>query len=83
MAEGRQKKVVIYTTSTCPWCAKTKALLDSKGIVYTNYDVLQDRERAREMVEISGQRSVPVILIDGRMVIGYNPQRIEELLNTA
>ena len=47
---------------------------------YTDYDVARDKEKAREMVKLSGQMGVPVILVDGQMVIGFNQQKLDELL---
>ncbi len=74
------KKVVIYSTPTCPYCKRAKAYLSQKGISYTDIDVAQDREKAREMTEKSGQMSVPVIIIDGEIVVGFNQVQLDKLL---
>ncbi len=75
-----EKKVVIYSTPTWPFCRRAKQPLQEKGIKFIDYDVAQDKEKAREMVKISGQMGVPVILVDGQMVIGFNQQKLDELL---
>jgi len=63
--------VVIYTTMFCPYCHRAKALLDRKGVAYTEVDVMMDPAKRQEMTERSGGgRTVPQILIDGRPVGG-------------
>lgn len=72
--------VHIYTTSSCPWCAVAKNYFNSKGIQYTEYNVQEDHEKAMEMVKKSGQRGVPVIDIDNRIIVGFDQEAIDELL---
>ena len=74
------KKVVIYSTPTCPYCKRAKEYLSRKGISYTDIDVAQDREKAKEMTQKSGQMSVPVIIIDGEIVVGFNQAQLDKLL---
>jgi glutaredoxin 3 len=58
-------KVEIYTQWGCPYCVRAKALLDSKGVSYTEYDVTMDSKKRAEMVERKpGARTVPQIFID-------------------
>ncbi len=78
--ESTQKEVIIYTTSTCPYCEAAKNFFNQHGIVYTDYNVQEDHDKAREMVQISGQMGVPVIVIDGEVIIGFDEPRIRELL---
>lgn len=75
-----EKKVVIYTTPTCPWCHRAKEHLSQKGIPYTEYNVAVDREKAKEMIEKSKQMGVPVIMIDGEVVVGFNKAKLDSLL---
>jgi len=75
------KDVVIYSTPTCPWCTKVKDYLESKNIDFTDYDVTQDREKAVEMVNKSGQQGVPVLDIAGDIIVGFNQAKIDELLD--
>ncbi|NLC04007.1 MAG: NrdH-redoxin [Tissierellia bacterium] len=74
------KKVIIYSTPTCPWCTKVKDYLDSKDVAYEDFNVSQDREKAMEMVNKSGQQGVPVIDIDGDIVVGFDQTNINRLL---
>ncbi|HBL36650.1 MAG TPA: NrdH-redoxin [Firmicutes bacterium] len=73
-------EVTVYTTSTCPWCVKLKSFLAEEGISFHEVNVGQDPEAARQMVELTGQRSVPVTTIGEQIIIGYNPNGIRELL---
>ena len=75
------KKVTIYSTPTCPWCKKTKEYLSQKGIGYEDYDVAADRDKAKEMINKSGQMSVPVITIDDEVVVGLNQSQLDALLS--
>jgi glutaredoxin-like YruB-family protein len=75
-----QKNIIIYTTPVCPWCHRAKEYLSSKGFSYTDYDVASDREKAKEMIQKSGQMAVPVIVIGEEIIVGFNQTRIDELL---
>jgi glutaredoxin 3 len=70
----------IYTTTTCPYCIQTKKFLDEKGVTYTNHDVAADPEAKKEMIEKSSQMGVPVLIIDGNIVVGFDRQEIEAAL---
>ncbi len=75
------KKVVIYSTPTCPYCHRVKEYLSRKGIPYTDINVAQDREKAKEMIQKSGQMGVPVITIDNEVVVGFNQTLLDKLLS--
>jgi len=75
------KKVVIYSTPTCPYCKRAKDYLSRKGIPYTDINVAQDREKAKEMIQKSGQMGVPVITIDDEVVVGFNQTLLDKLLS--
>lgn len=75
------KKVKVYSTSACPWCKRAKDFLKEKGVEFEDIDVGSDQEAARDMIERSGQMGVPVVEIDGVMIVGFNQPRIEEELN--
>ena len=75
------KKITIYSTTTWPWCTKVKDYLDSKNISYEDHNVAKDRDKAIEMVNKSGQQGVPVIDIDGDIVVGFDQNRIDSLLD--
>ena len=76
------KKVVIYSTPTCPYCKRAKDYLSRKGIPYTDINVAEDREKAKEMIQKSGQMGVPVIIIDdNEVVVGFNQSLLDKLLS--
>ena len=72
--------VKVYTTPSCPYCNMLKNYLRARGIKFTDYDVSRDQEKAMEMVRISGQMGVPVAVINGKVVIGFNKPLIDRLL---
>jgi glutaredoxin 3 len=74
------KRVVIYSTPTCPYCKRAKDYLTRKGIPYREYNVAADRDAAKEMVKKSGQMGVPVILIGDEVLIGFNQTQLDRLL---
>ena len=74
--------VKVYSTPTCPWCTVAKRYLDSINVRYEEYDVSKDRDAAIEMVQKSGQRGVPVIDINGNIIVGFNQQEIDKSLKT-
>ncbi|RLG20838.1 NrdH-redoxin [Candidatus Micrarchaeota archaeon] len=73
-------KVIVYSTPTCPWCERTKQFLKEHNIEFEDVDVSQDVERATEMIMKSGQMGVPVIDIDGNIIIGFDVDKIRKLL---
>ncbi len=78
-------KVFMYTLSTCPWCRKTKQFFKDKNIPfeYVDYDLADEKEQEKIMEEISkqGGSAFPFVMIDGKVVIGYNPEKFSELLD--
>ena len=75
------KKVTIYSTPTCPYCKRAKDYLSRKGIDYVDYNVAEDRSKAQEMIQKSGQMGVPVIIVDGEVIVGFNQNRLDSLLS--
>ena len=74
-------KVTIYTTPTCVYCKMTKEFFKEHNIAYEEKDVSVDDETREEMAAKSGQLGVPVIDIDGKIVVGFNKEMLLELLN--
>ena len=72
--------IVVYSTPTCAYCNKAKQYFKEKRIPFTDYNVAQDQRRAEEMVRKSGQMGVPVIDVNGRIIIGFNQPEIERAL---
>jgi len=77
----KNSKVIIYSTPTCPYCVYAKKYFKENNISFEDVNVAADMNRAREMVEKSGQMGVPVIDIDGQIVVGFQPKVFEQLLN--
>jgi len=75
-----QKKIKIYSTPTCPFCHQVKDYLKEKKIEFTDFDVSSDNNRAQEMIDKSGQMGVPVIDIDGKVIIGFDRDAINKEL---
>ena len=73
-------EVIIYTTPTCVWCKTAKKFFQERNVAYKEIDVSKDFQKAEEMVQKSGQTSVPVIEVDGAIVIGFDKPRLQELL---
>ena len=74
------KKVTIYSTPTCGYCKMAKEFFAEKGIEYTEYDVSTDEARRDEMVEKTGQMGVPVIDIEGQVVVGFDKDKLSGML---
>lgn len=72
--------VIVYSTTTCPFCVKAEEYLDSKGVKYEIVDVSKDREKAMFLVKKTRQMSVPVIQINDQFIIGYNVPEIDRIL---
>ena len=73
-------KVKIYSTSTCPWCKKTKEFFKENNIEYEEIDVSTNQEAQKEMIDKSGQMGVPVIDIDGEIIVGYDVEKLKNAL---
>ena len=72
--------VIIYSTPTCHYCHRAKEYLKEKGVEFTDIDVSVDTVKAQEMVDKSGQMGVPVLDINGTLVIGFDKGKIDQLL---
>ncbi len=72
--------ITIYTTPSCGYCTVAKNYFREKKVPFTEYDVSRDQRRADEMVKKSGQMGVPVIDINGRIIVGFNKPEIERSL---
>ena len=73
-------KVIVYSTPACPFCVLIKNFLKKNNIKFEEIDVSKDEEKKQEMIEKSGQMSVPVTEIDGRVIVGYKLDEIKEAL---
>ncbi len=77
----KQKTVIVYTTPTCSWCKTLKDYLSSNHIYFREIDVSKDEKAATEMVKRSGQQGVPQTVIDAQVVVGFDRNKINSLLN--
>jgi glutaredoxin-like YruB-family protein len=75
--------VVVYTTPTCGYCHQAKQFLGRQGVPFVEKNVAADRRAATEMVRLSGQQGVPVITVDGHVVVGFDQPRLRQLLQQA
>jgi len=73
-------KVTVYSTPTCHWCKKVKEFFDENKVKYQDVDVTKDQAKAQEMIDKSGQMGVPVIDIDGEIIIGFDKGKLKTLL---
>ena len=76
-----EPNVVIYSSPSCVHCNHAKEFFKENGIEFTDHDVTEEPEKRQEMVEKSGQMGVPVIFVGEEMVVGFDKDRLSELLN--
>lgn len=73
------KNVIVYTSNTCPHCISAKKYLDGKGVSFVERNVSSDPNARKELVA-KGYRGVPVIIVDGEEIVGFNKDKLEKLL---
>jgi len=74
-------KVKVYSTPSCPYCVALKGFLEENKVEFKEVDISKDEESMKVIVEKTGQMGVPVIDIDGELIVGFDRQKIVELLN--
>lgn len=74
------KKITVYSTPTCPFCIRAKQFLKENNIAFEDIDVSVDQEASRVMIEKSGQMGVPVLEIDGQIIVGFDKEKIKSAL---
>ncbi|MBW2969692.1 glutathione S-transferase N-terminal domain-containing protein [Candidatus Woesearchaeota archaeon] len=75
-----KQKVTIYSTPSCPYCTAAKEFLKQNKIEYKEIDVSKDQSKAQEMIEKSGQMGVPVLDINGTIIVGFDREAIKKAL---
>jgi len=80
---AKSAKVKVYSTSTCPWCMKTKEFLKAHNIKYEDVNVGEDEKARNEMFEKSGQFGVPVTDVNGTIIVGYDREALKKALGIA
>ena len=73
--------IKVYTTNSCPWCVKAKDYLTKKGVEFTSLNVQDDMEAREEMLKKSKQMGVPVLDINGTIIIGFDKPAIDKALS--
>lgn len=73
--------IKVYSTQTCPYCVTLKNFLKENGFEFEDIDVSFDPEKQKEMIDKSGQMGVPVVDIDGQIIIGFDRAKIIKILN--
>jgi len=76
-----QPKVIIFTTPTCSFCNAAKRYFIEKNIRFTEVDISRDQKAAMDMYRRTGQMGVPVILINNRPIVGFDVNKINQMLN--
>lgn len=71
-----QKDVTIYSTPTCHFCQMAKEFFAEKNVAYTAYDVAADADKRAEMIKLTGQLGVPVIVINNQAIVGFDRQKV-------
>lgn len=72
--------ITVYSTPTCPYCKLVKEFLKEKNLPFTDIDVSADAEAVKQMVKLSGQMGVPVIDVSGQIIVGWNKNALEEVI---
>ena len=74
------KKVKVYSTATCPFCIRAKQFLKESAVSFEDIDTSVNHEAAQEMIKRSGQMGVPVIDIEGELIVGFDKEKIRKAL---
>jgi glutaredoxin-like YruB-family protein len=78
----KNRKIIVYSTPTCHYCTMAKNYFTKMGVQYEDINVGMDRAAAEVMIKKSGQMGVPVIDIDGQIIVGFQPEVFEKLINS-
>ncbi len=71
------KSVKVYSTPTCPWCIRAKQFLQENNIVFENIDVSTNENAVNELMRKTGQMGVPVLDIEGNIIVGFDKEKIK------
>ena len=74
------KKVVLYSTESCPWCKRVRGFLKSKKVKFTERDVEKNKKYADEAIKKSKQMGIPVVDIDGKIIVGFDESNLKKEL---
>ncbi|MBM3246355.1 MAG: NrdH-redoxin [Candidatus Omnitrophica bacterium] len=74
------KKVIVYSSPTCPWCLRLKQFLGENNVIFQDIDVSGNQQAAEEMIRKTGQMAVPAIDIEGEIIVGFDREKIKSAL---
>jgi len=74
--------VTMYTVDGCPFCHRTKELLKAENVDFTEYEISEDEAKADELIELTGRALVPVTLIAGATIIGFDKPKLMDAIQT-
>lgn len=74
------KNITIYSTPTCVYCNMAKTFFKANNVPFTDYNVATDLAKRKEMIDKTGQMGVPVIDLNGEVVIGFNEEKLRSTL---
>ena len=74
------KHVTIYSTPTCHFCHMAKDFLNEKGVPFTDFNVAADAAKRQEMVQLTGQLGVPVIVVNDSIIVGFDRDKLAQKL---
>lgn len=74
------KKVILFSSTSCPWCLRAKNYLREKGVRVKEIKVDKDPQAAQDLLKMTGRMAVPVLVIGGKKVVGFDRQKIDKLL---
>lgn len=80
MATKKYPRVILFSTPTCTYCRRAKRYLRERGVPFKDVDVSRDATAARDMVRRSGQQGVPVIDIGGKIIVGFDQHKVDQML---
>lgn len=75
------KRIIVFTTPRCSWCRKVKSYLRKNRVRFKDVDITKDERAARDIVRKTGQKGVPVTLVNNRPVIGFDKKKLDRLLD--
>jgi glutaredoxin-like YruB-family protein len=76
----KEKKIIVYSSPDCAYCYTLKGYLENQGKEYEEINIYEDEQARKKMEELSGQTSVPVTVIGDEVIVGWNKEKINNLL---
>jgi len=73
-------QITIYSTPSCHFCHAAKDFFKDNNITFTEHDVAADLDKRSEMIDLTGQMGVPVIKVDEDVIVGFDEDKLRELL---